>query len=170
MTGCLKCGTSTPRRLCRDCARDERYTGTVERGIEYECPDCGGPTSGEGVTCFECRGEVRADGGVATATVPISGHEDLAVFLNDGPVTQTDAGDYHTEFEGELDGQTVRVTIGWQGLPTVSLEFRDKDSHADEPLKLRGTESDYGGSEFYTRDDAPVDAVVDLVPLSEVDR
>lgn len=58
--GCIKCGCSTPRRKCRECALldrvEEQAKLDAERDREWsECPSCGGITSGDGVVCANCR-------------------------------------------------------------------------------------------------------------------
>jgi len=57
---CDRCGSRTTRNhLCRECAILDRDSHDTET---YDCPDCGGPTSGEGVTCASCR-STATDGG-----------------------------------------------------------------------------------------------------------
>ncbi len=58
--GCRKCGCRTPNRICRECERMERAEEVARRDCGPElfpadCPECGGPTSGEGVVCADCR-------------------------------------------------------------------------------------------------------------------
>ncbi len=58
--GCRKCGCRTPKRVCRECERMERAEEAARNGSPWavckaECPECGGPTSGEGVVCAGCR-------------------------------------------------------------------------------------------------------------------
>lgn len=75
--GCRRCGSPTSRRLCKNCSTAVRAENEARHGPDpdwYECPECGGSTSGEGVVCYRCRGddegpELRADGGVETARV-----------------------------------------------------------------------------------------------------
>lgn len=57
MTGCNKCDRQTTRSgLCRQCAIDERYAEPGSSDIpNFECPSCGGQTSGKGVECSNCR-------------------------------------------------------------------------------------------------------------------
>jgi hypothetical protein len=43
--------------MCRECERMDSQEGNDPTGQDYECPDCGGTTSGQGVTCFKCRGD-----------------------------------------------------------------------------------------------------------------
>jgi hypothetical protein len=43
--------------MCRDCERMDRQENTDYGARDYECPDCGGTTSGRGVTCYQCRGD-----------------------------------------------------------------------------------------------------------------
>jgi hypothetical protein len=59
---CSKCGSSTPRRVCRSCARAERAAEAAGREDirTYPRPTCDGETSGEGVPCYRCR---SSDGG-----------------------------------------------------------------------------------------------------------
>ena len=55
MTGCPH---PTRRRsgVCQLCAVEQKFDGVdVDKG-DYECPECGGKTSGEDVVCYECRG------------------------------------------------------------------------------------------------------------------
>lgn len=56
MAGCQRCGRQTSNsRLCSECARADHYD-QCGRDIDWAaCPDCGGPTSGEDVTCRHCR-------------------------------------------------------------------------------------------------------------------
>jgi hypothetical protein len=54
MAGCLDCGMPTQKRRCQTC-RVEHNAGDGGSLTDHECPDCGGPTSGEGVTCATCR-------------------------------------------------------------------------------------------------------------------
>lgn len=59
---CSQCGCPTSRRTCVTCARMDRAEEAAEHD-EYEwaeCPDCGGITSGEGITCADCRREGAA--------------------------------------------------------------------------------------------------------------
>lgn len=55
MSSCQKCGRDTygKRRWCAECRAEE--TAPDYTGGDYECPHCGGRTSGEGVTCRDCR-------------------------------------------------------------------------------------------------------------------
>jgi hypothetical protein len=53
---CNKCGANCVGRLCQHCERFERRQDAPERDIgHFECPDCGGRTSGKDVTCANCR-------------------------------------------------------------------------------------------------------------------
>ena len=66
MSNCVQCGRPTPRRTCRDCSRADRLEDAADYldGDAYECPSCGGETSGEGVVCYRCRGDgLETDGG-----------------------------------------------------------------------------------------------------------
>lgn len=68
MSGCIRCGRSTPLRKCVDCRRSERVEEAVVEETDLpSCPNCGRPTSGESVECYRCRGapdpEAVADGG-----------------------------------------------------------------------------------------------------------
>jgi hypothetical protein len=65
MSGCVSCGARTPRRKCLECSRSDRLEERARSREETpECPSCGGPTSGDGVECYRCRGDrVETDGG-----------------------------------------------------------------------------------------------------------
>ena len=55
MTGCPH---PTQRRsgVCQMCAVEQKFDGVdLDKG-DYECPECGGKTSGRDVVCYECRG------------------------------------------------------------------------------------------------------------------
>lgn len=52
MSGCLECGQPTPKARCKLCRVE--HTAATDHEF-YECPDCGGVTSGEDVTCADCR-------------------------------------------------------------------------------------------------------------------
>lgn len=57
--GCNRCGKPTSKRQCDQCSL-ATGDGRVATDYEvYECPACGGETSGEGVRCRHCR-EVEA--------------------------------------------------------------------------------------------------------------
>ena len=56
MTGCPH---PTQRRsgVCQLCALEEKFDGVdFDDSGEYECPECGGDTSGRDVVCYKCRG------------------------------------------------------------------------------------------------------------------
>jgi len=55
-TNCKNCGARCRGDRCRDCEQMHSAETQLLDLDSYECPDCGGTTSGEGVTCFECRG------------------------------------------------------------------------------------------------------------------
>lgn len=55
MSGCIVCGSPTKYRRCRDCQQADRRSQTVDDKDWSECPDCGGRSSGDGVTCADCR-------------------------------------------------------------------------------------------------------------------
>jgi len=68
---CDRCGSACQGKHCKTCEQliaqggratdDVRTTGV---GLEdYSCPECGGPTSGQGVVCRTCRQSVVPDGG-----------------------------------------------------------------------------------------------------------
>lgn len=61
---CIHCGSPTPRRVCRGCARLQRADEAADRDDEayYECPGCGRETTGEGVLCYRCRSSEGGDG------------------------------------------------------------------------------------------------------------
>lgn len=64
MSGCVSCGSPTPRRKCRECERSDRLEERAVSEEFPECPSCGGPTSREGVECYRCCGDrVETDGG-----------------------------------------------------------------------------------------------------------
>lgn len=48
--------TTRASGVCQQCAVEQQFEG-VEFGSDAECPNCGGSTSGEGVSCYKCRGE-----------------------------------------------------------------------------------------------------------------
>jgi hypothetical protein len=54
MSNCLDCGMPTKKRRCQTCSV-EHNAPSADDHDDYECPDCGGPTSGDGVTCATCR-------------------------------------------------------------------------------------------------------------------
>jgi hypothetical protein len=56
-TGCKNCGAACQGARCRECEQLAAQENRSFDFTDYECPDCGGTTSGRGVTCFECRGE-----------------------------------------------------------------------------------------------------------------
>ncbi|MCG1002848.1 MULTISPECIES: hypothetical protein [Halobacterium] len=63
MSDCLECGRDCQGARCELCSVEHNAPDTSDLD-DYECPECGGPTSGEGVTCSVCRSEkARADGG-----------------------------------------------------------------------------------------------------------
>jgi hypothetical protein len=57
MTGtCNRCGSATTNaRLCKNC--QVWQAGPVVDETDHRCPSCEGPTSGEGVICYDCRGD-----------------------------------------------------------------------------------------------------------------
>lgn len=55
MAGCIDCGSPTPNRRCPDCQQANSNTEEVDEKDWAECPDCGGRSSGRGVTCADCR-------------------------------------------------------------------------------------------------------------------
>lgn len=56
MSNCQNCGTTTynGKRWCPECEVEETAPDLTSEE-DHECPDCGGRTSGEGVTCATCR-------------------------------------------------------------------------------------------------------------------
>ncbi len=56
MSNCQNCGTETygDKRWCSQCEVEETAPDLTNEE-DYECPHCGGRTSGEGVTCADCR-------------------------------------------------------------------------------------------------------------------
>lgn len=56
MSNCQKCGCTTQngRRWCDICSVEETAPD-LTTDDDHECPHCGGRTSGEGVTCADCR-------------------------------------------------------------------------------------------------------------------
>jgi len=57
-TGCKDCGAQCHGQRCAACEQtraNERNDLGV--GDDYECPECGGTTSGPDVVCFQCRGD-----------------------------------------------------------------------------------------------------------------
>lgn len=54
MSGCIDCGRPTQKARC-ETHRVEHSAGDGGSLTDHECPDCGGPTSGEGVVCNICR-------------------------------------------------------------------------------------------------------------------
>lgn len=56
---CHRCGKRTDKRLCRDCALDEQFAESRSDSSQkhFECPRCGGLSSGKDVVCFRCRSE-----------------------------------------------------------------------------------------------------------------
>jgi hypothetical protein len=73
MSGCVSCGAPTQRRKCRECALSKRATERAEEPESLpDCPSCGGDTSGEGVTCYKCRGDrVETDAGRVRLEGPV---------------------------------------------------------------------------------------------------
>lgn len=60
---CIQCGAHAHGDLCVDCRLDRAAENADVDDTDYECPDCGGETSGPDVTCYKCRDshvEVRA--------------------------------------------------------------------------------------------------------------
>jgi ribosomal protein S27AE len=100
---CDRCGsrTTTGASHCRDCQRDERRDDDAASGYEaFDCPDCGGPTSGEDVTCYKCRKdddaqeqEIATDGGrIVDVDQPECPNCDASRFDLDGRLTCIDCG------------------------------------------------------------------------------
>lgn len=56
-TGCKVCGEACHGSRCQQCQRMKKQESQDLTFTDYECPDCGGTTSGQGVTCYQCRGE-----------------------------------------------------------------------------------------------------------------
>lgn len=54
---CDRCGAPTTRsRLCQQCGLEEHQESREPSpGSIYECPTCGGPTSGKDAECRHCR-------------------------------------------------------------------------------------------------------------------
>ena len=52
---CQDCGAHARGDLCVDCQLDRAVANIDAATTEHECPDCGGETSGKGVTCHLCR-------------------------------------------------------------------------------------------------------------------
>jgi hypothetical protein len=50
---CLKCDMPCQGRWCSTCEVEE--TAPDLDSDQHDCPHCGGPTTGEGVTCANCR-------------------------------------------------------------------------------------------------------------------
>jgi len=53
VTGCIECGKPTPYRRCQ--THRLAHRGPQTDDAEYDCPECDGPTSGEGALCHHCR-------------------------------------------------------------------------------------------------------------------
>ena len=53
---CELCGSACTGHRCASCKRIARAEDAVADTETYECPDCGGRTSGRGVVCASCRG------------------------------------------------------------------------------------------------------------------
>lgn len=54
MSDCQCCGMPCMGRWCSSCEVEETAPDLTP-SEDYECPHCGGTTSGEGVTCKDCR-------------------------------------------------------------------------------------------------------------------
>ncbi|WP_135830627.1 hypothetical protein [Halorussus halobius] len=54
---CTDCGADCTGQRCQHCKRFQRRQeeGGLGDHTYYDCPDCGGITSGQGVTCADCR-------------------------------------------------------------------------------------------------------------------
>lgn len=98
---CQQCGSQAHGDLCVDCRIDQAaQAADLDRGDDYECPDCGGETSGKDVVCYRCR-DSHQDG---------DGDDS-----DDGEDDAADAGD------GE---EAVLVADGGQDVPQSGDDIR----------------------------------------------
>ena len=58
---CELCGSRCHGRRCSSCEQIASAEDQVADTEAFECPNCGGTTSGEGVDCYRCRGSDDSD-------------------------------------------------------------------------------------------------------------